>query len=299
MLVNPVYGGRFYALRREGVAPKKRKGESYGKSSSRRRSLEDAIFLSNVVVEKPPLAWDEWLAIQDRLKTNKLQAQRNAKRDYLLRSLIICDTHRRRYHGQPHRGGWHYACPAHYEPGATPCLKLYLPGPELEDKVKAVCREVLGSPDIIEREIHQRAGRVEATLESLQKSLAALDRKQTRNRNTEANLVMERATGEASPEAYERCLALVKAERVWISEEHPRLQAQLETIRQGEATLLGLAQVRETLAAKLDSAANEDWRLVFTALALELHVSERGDIEATLAIPVEQASIVLSSPGVA
>ncbi len=127
----------------------------------------------------------------------------------------------------------------------------------------------------------------------------ALDRKQTRNRNTEANLVMERATGKASPEAYERCLALVKAGRVWISEERQRLQAQLETVRRGEATLLGLAQVRERLAAKLDSAANEDWRLVFTALALELHVTERGDIEATLAIPVEQASIVLNTPVVA
>ena len=110
---------------------------------------------------------------------------------------------------------------------------------------------------------------------------------------------MERATGKASPEAYERCLALVKAERVWISEERQRLQAQLETIRQGEATLLGLAQVRERLAAKLDSAANEDWRLVFAALALEIHVTERGDIEATLAIPVEKPSIVLSSPAVA
>jgi hypothetical protein len=88
-------------------------------------------------------------------------------------------------------------------------------------------------------------GQVEATVESLQRSLASLDKKEARNRDTEANLVMDKATGKASPEAYERCLALVKAERIWISEERQRLQAQLDTVQQGEATLLGLAQMRE------------------------------------------------------
>ncbi len=296
ILVNPVYGGRFHALRWENILPRQRRTESYGKSSLRRKPLEEAVPLPNIVVESPPLTWDEWLAVQDRLKTNKLQAQRNAKRDYLLRSLILCDTHHRRYHGHPQRNGWRYGCLAHYELGAAPCPKPYLPGPELEEKVKAICREVLATPDIIEREIRQRAGKVQATLDSLQKSLAALGKKEARNRDTEANLVMERATGKASPEAYERCLALVKAERAWVSEERQRLQPQLNTIQQGEATLLGLAQMREKLAAKLDSAANEDWRLVFSALAVELHVTERGNIEVGLAIPVEKSPIVLPTP---
>ena len=254
---------------------------------------------ANILVENPPLPWEEWLALQDRLKANKLQAKRNAKRDYLLRSLIRCDTHRSRYYGLPHQGGWHYACSACYELGAAPCPKAYLPGPALEEQVKVICRETVSAPDIIEREIQQRAGRVEATLESLQKSLAALDRKENRSRDTEANLVMEKATGKASPEANERCLALVKAEQAWISEERQSLKAQLDTIRQGEATLLGLAQVRERLAARLQGATTEDWRLVFNALALEGHVTERGDIEAALAIPVEKPTIVFSGPGAA
>jgi len=163
--------------------------------------------------------------------------------------------------------------------------------------VKAICREVLATPDIIEREIRQRAGRVEATLGSLKKDLVTLDKKEVRNRDTEANLVMEKATGKASPEAYERCLALVKAERAWISEERQRLQAQLDTIQQGEAALLGLAQVRERLAAKPSSASNGDWRLVFNALGLEVHVTGSGDVEVRLAVPiVEKPAIVSTSP---
>lgn len=297
ILTNPVYAGRFHALRWEKVLPCRRKTQSYGKSGVRRKPLEEAISLPNIVVESPPLTWEEWLALQERLEANKLQAKRHAKRDYLLRSLIVCDTHHRRYQGHAHRTKWFYQCPAPYDLGGNPCPTPCLLGPELEDRVKAICREVLSTPDIIEQEIHQRVGQVEATMESLQRSLASLDKKEARNRDTEANLVMDKATGKASPEAYERCLALVKAERIWISEERQRLQAQLDTVQQGEATLLGLAQMRERLAAKLDSAATEDWRLIFSALAVEVHVSERGAIEVALAIPIEKSPIVFTTPG--
>ncbi|MBU2009145.1 MAG: recombinase family protein [Chloroflexi bacterium] len=296
ILTNPIYGGRFYALRREMVLPRHRRTQSYGKSSGRHKPIEEAFLLPNIMVECPPLTWDEWLALQGRLKVNKLQAQRNARRDYLLRSLIICETHRRRYRGSVHCGKWRYQCPTCYDQAGSPCPRPYLFGPELEEKVKAICRQVLSSPEVLEQEIRQRAGRVEATLESLQNSLATLDRRGARNRDMEANLLLERAKGNASPEAYERCLAMLKAERVWIAEERQRLQAQLDTARQGEATLFALAQVREKLATKLDSAANEDWRLIFSALALELHVTEQGNVEVALALPVEKPSIVSSAP---
>jgi hypothetical protein len=293
---NPLYGGRFHALRKEQVEPRQRKVLGYGKTSTRRKPITEAVYLSRIVVESPPLTWEEWLALQDRLKVNKLEAQRNAKRDYLLRSLIVCDTHRRRYHGRGHHRAWCYACPACYEEGAEACPRPFLPGPRLEERVKAICREVLTSPEIIEREIRQGAGRVGLTLESLQKNMAALNRKEARNRATEANLLLERAKGNASPEAYEQCLALTRAERTWIAEERQRLEAQRDTMLRGEATLLGLAEMREKLLAKLDSAANEDWRQVFGALALEVRVTERGDVEAALAIPVEKPSIVLTTP---
>jgi hypothetical protein len=181
ILSSPTYGGRYYALRQEKVEPRRRQSETYGKSSDRVKPLAESTLLPHIVIESPPLTWEEWLAVQDRLKANKLQAMRNAKRDYLLRSVIFCDTHRRRYHGVPRDGKWGYACSATSEPGLGPCPEPRLSGPKLEGEVKALCRKVLGSPEIIERELRNRQGAVKATMESLRKGLVALDRKQERN----------------------------------------------------------------------------------------------------------------------
>jgi len=82
ILKNPLYGGRFYALRRENVEPKHRASETYGKSSSRTLPFEQWKYLPQVEVVNPPLMWDEWLMVQHRLENNKLLAQRNAKHDY-------------------------------------------------------------------------------------------------------------------------------------------------------------------------------------------------------------------------
>jgi hypothetical protein len=291
---NPLYGGHFHALRWERVLPGSRRTRSYGKTSMRRRPLGETTFLSNVVVVDPPLTWDEWLALQKRLEANKAQAMRHAKRDYLLRSLIFCDTHRLRYQGSPDRSGkkWLYQCSGPKELGGSHCIRPTMMGIELEESVKAICRELLSDPEAIEDQIRQRAGQVDTTLESLQASLAALDKKEARSKHTEASLVMDKATGAASPEAYDRCLAMVKAERTWITEERHRLQAQVQAITCGQGAILGLAQIRESLAARLDSASNEDWRLIFAALALQVHVNEEGVIEVGLAIPLESPAIV-------
>ena len=185
-----------------------------------------------------------------------------------------------------------YQCPGPKRLGGSDCIRPRIMGIELEDSVKKICRELLSNPEIVEQQIRERSGQVEATLESLQANLASLDKKEARNRHTEANLVMDKATGMASLESYERCLAAVKAERTWITEERQRLQAQVSTITDGQEALLGLAQIRERLATKLDSASNEDWRLIFTALAIEVHVSDQGIIEVALAIPGLSVSIV-------
>ncbi len=74
----------------------------------------------------------------------------------------------------------------------------------------------------------------------------------------------------------------------------------MDTIQQKESTLLGLAKVRERLAAKLDSATNDDWRLIFNALAVEGHVTEERGVEIRMDIPLEQPleepSIVSTRP---
>ncbi|MCR4394644.1 MAG: hypothetical protein NUV31_09775, partial [Dehalococcoidales bacterium] len=58
-----------------------------------------------------------------------------------------------------------------------------------------------------------------------------LDAKENKALNTEANLLVAKASGDASPEAYERALTRVKAQLSWIQEERKRLQAELETVQ--------------------------------------------------------------------
>ncbi len=296
ILTNPLYGGRYHALRQTNIEPKHRRAQTYGKSSNRLKPLAEAVHLANIVIERPPLTWDEWLALQDRMKANKLQAQRNGTRDYLLRSLIVCDTHRRRYHGRRKGNTYFYACSTRCEPGHQPCPRPNLLR-SLEERVKAVCRKVLETPEIIEREIESRTGTVKATRDSLQKGLVSLDRKLDRALDTETNLALENARGNISAEGYGRALARVKAERTWINDERQRLQAQINTLEHGHAALLGLAQVREQIAQKLDSANHDDWRMIFGALGVDVHVGEQGAIEVGLAIPMAPGRIVSHTPG--
>jgi site-specific DNA recombinase len=297
MLTNPVYGGRFYALRREEVEPKKRRTPGYGKSSSSRKPITEAHYLPNIVVESPPLKWEEWETIQERFHQNKLLAQRNAKRDYLLRGLVMCETHHRHHHGRPHRQSWCYICPARYEPGEGPCITPYLNGPELEARVKAICRDILTRPEIIEQEIAKLSGHVKATLKAIQRNLAALNTKEAKALATETNLVRDKASGDASPEAYDRALAMVKAQKAWIAEETERLRTELSAAQLHEGVVIGLGEARERLCHLLDRGSNEDWRQVFTALALEIRVGDDGKVEVSLAIPVTQLSIESAVPG--
>ena len=291
ILTNPLYGGRYYALRKEHYEPRNRRVPGYGKTSGRYKPIEEAVFLPNVVVENPPLAWEEWGQVQERMKANKLRAQRNGRRDYLLRSLVICDTHNRRYHGQPHNYmTWRYTCPAHRQPGLGRCVRPYLHGPQLEESLTQLCRRILTTPELIDREIRTRLEMVEATTESLRTQLKALDRKEARNLNTETNLLLEKARGNASDEAFERTISMVKAERSWIAEEQERLRGQLEATQRVEALTLNLEKIRERVGDRLETASNEDWRLVFEAPELEVHLAHDGSLEAHIALPTQEAS---------
>ncbi|MEK7777325.1 MAG: hypothetical protein AAB303_01700, partial [Chloroflexota bacterium] len=172
-----------------------------------------------------------------------------------------------------------------------------LSGKALEEQVKAICRMVLESPEIIEREIKSRTGVVQCTQDGIRKSLVSFARKNASNVDTETNLALEKARGNVSQEAYERALARVKAERTWITEERQRLETQNKTLEQGQAALLGFAQVRERLAQKLATATIDDWRMILNALGAEVHVTDEGTLDVGLAIPLEATPIVSHTPG--
>ena len=280
------------------MVPKQRKIEGYGKTSCRYHSLEEAVYLPEITIQQPPLTWDEWLSIQERFKLNKLQASRNAKRDYLLRGIITCEVHHRHYAGQDGQNGgyWQYRCSGSREQGWGSCPQPYFNGRELEEKLKGICRDILTKPELIETEIADCTGRTQETIQSIERKLAALDTKEAKALNTETNLVVARASGDASSEAYERALARVRAQRLWITEERQRLQAELETVQKREGVVLGLRETREELLSYLERGTTQDWREIINALGVKVSVGEDGVVHVSVAIPVAESSIVYSTP---
>jgi hypothetical protein len=144
ILRDSVNYGVYKALRRESVEPKVRKGNTYGKSSTR---LLPGIPLPNIVVEKPIIteAQHEW--IQERLVQNKRNASRNGKRQYLLRGLIYYGGDNLRYYGRDIRHiSWAYR---YHHRGINGNPRAYLPGRKLEAQVEAKAKEILTSNEIL------------------------------------------------------------------------------------------------------------------------------------------------------
>jgi hypothetical protein len=106
---------------------------------------------------------------------------------------------------------------------------------------------------------------------------------------------MGKATGDASPEAYDRTLAQIKAQKAWIAEERERLQAEFAAVQRHKGALVSIEEARERLCASLERGSNNDWREVFTALAIKLQVGADGKVELSLAIPVADVCIVSQS----
>ncbi|MFC1994854.1 hypothetical protein ACFLVK_00390 [Chloroflexota bacterium] len=162
--------------------------------------------------------------------------------------------------------------------------------------MKYICRDILTKPELIEAEIAKCTGRTQETINSIERKLAALNTKEAKALQTETNLVMSRASGDASAEAYERALTLVKAQRTWVAGERQRLQDELVAVQRQEGVVLGLRGVRETLLAFLERGTVEDWREVFNALGVKVSVGEGGVVQVSLAIPVTQSPIVCTTP---
>ena len=101
ILKNPIYAGRYYALRFESTEPQQRQ-KGYGKSSHRHRS--DWLHLEDFPIVAPPVSWPEFEYVQARLTKNKLESRRNTKRLYILAGMLFCSDHGRRMAGhQYHR----------------------------------------------------------------------------------------------------------------------------------------------------------------------------------------------------
>jgi len=275
---NPIYAGRYYALKREVVTPKKRTGNSYGNTSARSIPLEDAVYLPEVEIVNPPITWEQYQQIQERHQRNRELAQRNAKNDYLLRGFVFCETHRgkkgqpRKYYGQPQNKTYGYTCPI------GGCAHPNLNGPETEDwaKLSTWCLMNL-QPDEFYEHIANRVSNG-YTEESLNKEFRDLEVKYNKNITAETELERRSLLGQEHPEVYRQLKTRFQDERIRIEERKQAISEELAQLDYHVAAIAMLQEIRSKVTGRLlNELSQAEWRELFMALNLEIHVRDRNN----------------------
>jgi len=287
ILKDTVNFGEYRALKRENVLPKERRGNTYGKTSSKHHP---GIPLPNIVVEKPVISQDEHRWILKRLEHNKLNARRNSRRDYLLKGLIYYEGDNVRYNSLNIKGiSWAYRY--HTRKGWSDNPRKYLPGRKLESLVEAKARDILTGDLVLEQELGWRADAIHESISRLNRELKRLDRKGTENLNAETSLAGLLSRGKVSEEAYDRQRGLLLAERRWITEERARIGESLAQLNKQSISMVGLEQLRQKMAKKLSSTDFADRRFVLEALDTKVIVTTEGALEIEFTIGEDKGSV--------
>jgi len=278
ILRNPIYAGKYYALKKQAVEPLKRKGNSYGNSSCRNLPFENWHHLPKVTIINPPLSWCEYLTIQERLKRHQELSARNNKFDYLLRGFIFCSYHHgqngepRKFHGRPQHRSHCYVCPV------GGCPHPYLNGPNLEEIVKENVKFLLElQPEEFYARITNRANKAQLE-ENCHEELRTLETKRNRNLNSQASLEVRRIAGDYETrdriEVYKRVNKQLETQSKWIDERTKVIQGQLAQLGREDEALATLSEIRKRVVNGLNELTNKEWRELFTALNLQVHTKD-------------------------
>jgi len=279
ILHNPVYAGRYYALKKEAVQPVIRKGVTYGNSSCRKLPLEQAEYLPEIEVVNPPITWEQRGQILHQLEVHQKLAKRNGRADYLLRGFISCETHLgkkgepRRYHGQPHSAKWRYVCPV------GGCAHPNLEGLRIESIAKDYTKCLLEAPPRQFYEVICNQQNRDELEQSLRSELRTLSHQGNDITNAETQLLLDKDVykKDISEEAFRRALSIIQAKRQWKDERTQALNNQLAQLdRQAEAAVT-LEQIQASIVGRLDELTKAQWRELFTALNLEIHIRDETD----------------------
>ena len=278
--LNPIYSGWVATLRYEKVLPKKRRKNTFGKTSFRIKPIEEWHFLDGLV-EQPIVTWEQWLAAQERLKLNRQYASRNARHDFLLRGLIQCQTCYeqgidRHYYGLGR--DQIYVCSAAWaQTYGKKCPSKAIKCSDIEDGVKAKIRSFLESPGIWFKEANNRL----VDIPDIEQRIRDNDKQYQKTLDDERYKLEK-----LSPEAFEQEKHLLIAKRKWLKEENERLNAQLANLQKHNLKQEMVVQMRENLQANLDSATNGDWRLILESIGARILAFEDGTWDIEINIPV-------------
>lgn len=288
---NPSYTGRYFALKKMAVEPAKRRTNSYGNSSVKLLPLDQALYMSEIEIVNPPITWEQRDLILRQLADHQRLSQRNAKRDYLLRGMIFCETHRgkngkpRTYHGQPHHSTWRYVCPV------GGCRMPFLPGPDIEKTVlTAIATLLFLQADELYQQL--RGKNPEDSRTAMHAEMDRLDRRLSKILDREVRLEERFLAAEVIPDVHRRLKEKLANERQWIQEEKARSLDKLMQLGNEEAAVETIEQLREKYGLLNRELTQSQWKEVLAKLNVKVTVyseETKSEIVADIALALEEA----------
>lgn len=203
----------------------------------------------------------------------------NAKHSYLLSGFIYCETHRgkrgepRKYYARPYNDQWVYICPV------GGCAHPVLNGPEIEAKAKEFTINLVEAPTGQFYKSIDNLQNKRETERNLNQELKNLEHKEKELTNNEAQLLLDRSEygGKISDKAFNQALSMLQTRRKWIVERTEAINDQLNQLRHQSEAIATLKELQANIVGGLKELNNEQWRELFTALNLEIHVRDEGD----------------------
>lgn len=284
ILKNPIYGGRYYALKQEAKTPGTRhKSGTYRKSSSP-LPMESWVFL-DFPIESPVVSWADWLLVQRKLQANEENARRNAKREYLLRGFLFCQEDGRRMVGHSHRGSYFYECPNRYGRFGVPnCKCPRIPGPDIEEKTWRWISRFLGSPQAFNAEMAHLNGNNGDQAAEIRDAMAACDRRLREVAQRETKLLNENLKGLWSDDALAGAAATLRAERTHHQDEIERQKASLAVIEESQMAQASLESLRGRMVGLLDSASPMERREILENCYTRVEIPPSGHPSISLGV---------------
>ena len=282
ILKNPAYAGRVAALRYEAGTPKKRRKNTFGKTSAKERPPEQWTFLDGLVTQ-PVVSMAQYNIVRDRLALNKQYAKRNAKGNYLLRGLIECQICHRTYYGvQRTRCVPGYVCQGAWaQLYGKKCQAKHISCQKLDDAVKVKIRNFLEHPDIYMAEAVSHIKDAERTKLNLTQSVADLE-KQIRE-----NIIHEKkALRLLSEQAFMDEQKVLLTRRMWLDQEVLKQKKKLAELDKTQLDLDSVEAARKELQCKLDTATDDDWRTIVEALKVKVYMFGDGTWDIEINIPI-------------
>ncbi len=295
---NPSYTGKYYALKKRAIEPVQRRGQTYGNSSCQKVPLEESVYIPEIEVTKPPITWERRAQILNQLASHQKLAQRHAKRDYLLRGIILCGTHQgkkgepRIYHGQPHgKDSWRYVCPV------GGCPRPYLNGPEMDAYAKGYFEKLMLHPSRSSVAVMHLANE-EETAKMLRDELHQLELKHKRSIGTLATLEERFILGKVEAEVYQNLKDKYLNEQGWAKNRQRQVVSMLTQLSFKKDAFARLKELREQFLSTLRDTSTsttkitqEDWRRLIVILNVKLYVDKEGRLtfKSNIALDLQQS----------